>query len=454
MVLLLFSLIAIAIFVGMRALFNFSAGKPISLTNKPNKQPSGSHKYPKPRSATVSKAAPGKTSNNSPASPSGISVAHHRAAYVPFSEASASGAVVVDCTHPDAPTFTHHKSARNPVGLEPGNTSTDLVLNALAAKSQSFPGWLDKHAVTVNHFDGDALFSVWSFINRNEAMKYEKVLRCAAALHDFREIDFENENHALFHQALALCCWINTIERAQFTPPFEESDADEKFFFFLAELGKFLENPEAYKNIWQQEYTQVVEDYKLIKEQGLVKKYSEIGVAVVRCPRPVHYYALFSHTIGCDVVVSEYIDDSVSNGWKYEVEEKYTQFVNVWSRLVTARLDMTPLASFLNKIDTNRASDCDWASPRIVDSGPLLRLDSQGGKKLLKSERYGHPTARPHHPSGLAPDKFEAIILSFFRFGLQGVKPKLGGFSWDELQQLNASKIDWNVWETTQLLNV
>lgn len=454
MVLLLLALLASTLLVAMVAILKLTRAKPSLTTIKANNPSFNGLRYTKQRSTTVSNAS---LINNNP----------NNISYVPFREASISKAVVVDCTHPDAPTFTHHKSARNPEGLEPADTSTGLVLNALASGS-AFPGWLDRDAVTVNHFDGDALFSVWAFIHRADAMHYEELLRIAAALHDFRELDFDGTGSAakLAHQALALCCWINTIERAQFTPPFEESDADEKFSFFLANLGIFLENPENFKDIWQPEYEQVLEDYKLIEKQGQVKKYPEIGLAIVRCPRPVHYYALFSHTLDCDVVVSfQHRDcdedkdtpsdkraDSGSgsgvnfSGWRYEVEEKYTQFVNVWSRPVTARLDMTPLASFLNEIDTHRAVDCDWASPRLVDSGPLLRLDSHG-QKLLKAQRYGHPTARPMHTSGLPPEIFENVILSFFKFGLQGVAPRVGGFGWDELHQLNANKIDWNVWK-------
>lgn len=460
MVLLLLALLASTFLVAMVAILKFTRAKPRITTSKDNKESRNGLGYIQQRSAPVSKASliNSNINNNIPYLPS--TKAAVSGSYVPFKEASASNAVVVDCTHPDAPTFTHHKSARNPEGLVPADTSTGLVLNALTSGSP-FLGWLDRDAVTVNHFDGDALFSVWAFIHRAEAMNFEELLRIAAALHDFRELDLEGTDATseLAHQALALCCWINTIERAQFTPPFEESDADEKFAFFLANLGAFLKNPENFKNIWKQEYDQVLEDYKFIKEQGHVEKYPEIGVAIVRCPRPVHYYALFSHTLGCDVVVSyrdcktdrESGDDSNSgvdgHGWGYEVEEKYTQFVNLWSRPVTARLDMTPLATFLNKVDLNRAADCDWASPRFIDSGPLLRLDSHG-QKLLKAQRYGHPTARPMHASGLSPEIFEKVILGFFKFGLQGVEPRVGGFGWDELHQLNSKKIDWNVWET------
>ena len=359
--------------------------------------------------------------------------------YVPFSEAVAADAAVCDCTHPEAPTFTHHKGHRNHKDIKPADTSTGLVINAIAS-GKPFSGWLDKPAVTVNHFDGDALFSCWSYINRTAALKHADILRVAAALHDFREMPAPEGQNAdpLALPALALCCWVNSIERAQFSPPYEDKDADDKFAFFLRELHSFLEAPEEYKQLWIEEYDRVLADYNLITEQGRVQIYPDIGVAVIECPRPVHYYALFSHSLGCDVVVSMY------EGQRYEVEEKYTQFVNVHSRKVQARLDMGPLSAVLNEADVGRKKGTTWGAPRMVDTGPLLRLDNSNGK-LPKAQRYGHPTARPMYASGLSPEQFEGIVVSFFKHGLKGVPPKVGGWGWDELHNLN-DKINWKVW--------
>jgi hypothetical protein len=36
----------------------------------------------------------------------------------------------------------------------------------------------------------------------------------------------------------------------------------------------------------------------------LVETFPEVGLAAISAPEPLHYYSLFSHTIGCDVVVS------------------------------------------------------------------------------------------------------------------------------------------------------
>ncbi len=66
---------------------------------------------------------------------------------------------------------------------------------------------------------------------------------------------------------------------------------------------------------------------------------------------------------------------SLYPGQRYEVESRYTQFVNLHSRPVTARLDLGPLAELLNAVDVGREAGTHWAAPRYVDTGPLLRLD-------------------------------------------------------------------------------
>lgn len=227
------------------------------------------------------------------------------ASYVPFANAEATDAVVVDCTHPTQPTFTHHKGHNNPPTIRPSDTSTGLVLNALEDAQNGYAAeHLARQSVTSNHFDADALFSSWAFINRAAALKHAEVLRAAAALHDFREVAGLAGPETLPTAALALCCWINVVERTRFSPPYEEKDADDKFAYFLEHLGPFLESPGAFGDVWRGECDAVMADWRLVEEEGSVHVYGDIGLAVVRCPQPVHYYALFSHSLGCDVVVS------------------------------------------------------------------------------------------------------------------------------------------------------
>jgi hypothetical protein len=84
-------------------------------------------------------------------------------------------------------------------------------------------------------------------------------------------------------------------------------------------------------------WLQVLQGLQLIKTLGSVERFDDVGIVAVRALEPVHYTSLFSFSVGADVVVSMY------SGNRYEVECKYTQFVDVHSRPVHARLDKTPL---------------------------------------------------------------------------------------------------------------
>lgn len=82
---------------------------------------------------------------------------------------------------------------------------------------------------------------------------------------------------------------------------------------------------------------QVMRGLNSVLDEGSVMRRDDIGVTVVRAPQPLHYYSLFSWSTGTDVVVSVY------DGNRYEVECKYTQFVNVCSRPVWPRVSMGAL---------------------------------------------------------------------------------------------------------------
>ncbi len=131
-------------------------------------------------------------------------------------------------------------------------------------------------------------------------------------------------------------------------------------------------------------------------------------------------------------------------GGRYELEQRYTQFVAVWSRPVHARLELGPLADALNEVDGGRAAGVAWGAPRATDTGPLLRLNA-AGVRLSKQARYGHPAEREILRSGLSAGEISAAALSYFRHGLAGAAPRAGGFSWDETHKLNAA-VDWAPW--------
>lgn len=84
-----------------------------------------------------------------------------------------------------------------------------------------------------------------------------------------------------------------------------------------------------------------------------------------------------------------------------EVEQKYTTFVDLVSRPTLPRVDLSILAEALNALENAYQSSGhkgqsftqEWISERVVDSGPLLRLEASKAH-LTKASRYGHPYER------------------------------------------------------------
>jgi hypothetical protein len=84
-----------------------------------------------------------------------------------------------------------------------------------------------------------------------------------------------------------------------------------------------------------------------------------------------------------------------------------------------------------------------WRCSGPTDTGPILRLDKDAVPPN-KQESYGNPSDRPIYSSFIPPERFEAMVASFFEYAPAGVQPKVGGRTWDT-HALNRS-IHWQSW--------
>ena len=194
----------------------------------------------------------------------------------------------------------------------------------------------------------------------------------------------------------------------------------------------------AFSDQWVEEYQRVVAECALLESTGGVQRYDDIGLVLLTTSEPMHYYSLFSSSLKCDIVLAAYSNN------RYEVEIKYTTFVDLQTRPTLPRVEMQYLADTLNALEQGNGGDLSWHANRINDSGPLLRIESKT-KHLTKSERYGHPFERPIHSSSIPPARFQAIVTSYFEYALHGVKPKKG-WTWSEYQSFNAG-LNWSAWQ-------
>lgn len=350
--------------------------------------------------------------------------------FVPFAALRRQPTIVVDSVGLGAAlTLAHWRGAATPESLR-DDTSAGAVLRALHCPET--PG-LEAQAVTANHFDIDGFVGVWSLLNPGLALQHEPLLRLVATLGDFREIDFANP---LANHALQLVCWLNAEEKARFYEPFgaparrrrEDEASAEKFAWFLPRFAEKLESTGAGRAAGAPACEQVRQATAVAQGPATRRiDYPNIGLVVIRTPGPLPYYALFGPTVGFDIVLSIY------DGQRYELECKYTTWVDLESRPTLPRLALAPLAARLNELE---AGGRVWAADGLTDTGPLLRL--AGPRKLSKAQRYADPDGRPFYASSIAPEVLEQEIVVFLRYGYAGVQSKKY-WTWAEVKAASAA---------------
>lgn len=349
--------------------------------------------------------------------------------FVPFNElALYERVIIVDSFHPDSLTLSHWRGAPKIEEIH-ADTSTEIVLNAL---EKGMPDLSTHPYVSNNHFDVDGFLGVWSLCNPEEALEHSSLLRKMALLGDFRELNMETAED---RRALQLVCWINTVEKERFYAPFASYEPGKnevrlcvsKYQFFLQQFSKALQHPEEFRHDWQEEYQQVVQGLQALQgPESSISLEGNIRLQVVETPEPLHYYALFSQSAPADMVLSMY------SGNRYELEYKYTTWVDCATRRSFPRLDLQPLANLLNR---QEESGFLWRCDKLTDTGPILRLS---GEKLSKEQRFDHPVNRPFHSSGIPPQKFKQLVINFFTAAYRQAEPRLR-WSWQEIRQFNQS---------------
>ena len=331
--------------------------------------------------------------------------------------------IAVDCYHSGCTNLSHWRGVMKS-NQWADDTSTGIVLNFLLAGQD--PNTYE--FTTANHFDIDGFLGVWALHHPEKALTHEKALREAALIGDFRELAIAKPETDL---ALKLVCWINTVERQRFYAPFDNSEDTEaqqcvnKFLFFLDTFEAVLDEPDKYKADWQDEYDRVYQDVeKLTHEDTVVTELKPLRMRIVETPDPLHYYALFANSAASDIVLSIY------NGNRYELEYKFTTWVDTPLRNSFPRINIHKLAATLSKMER---SGYRWTFNNITDSGPILRLDET---RLDKATRFHHPYARSIYASSIAREQFKESIIEFFTLAYSQISPK-GLWSWEEVHQIN-----------------
>ncbi len=346
--------------------------------------------------------------------------------FLPFSQIDAhKPCAVVDSRHPAAAaTLSHWRGAAVPEYLR-ADTSTEIVLRALGRRHPS----TQLPYVSNNHFDIDGCLGVWSLIHPSLALANADVLTQAALIGDFREYD---PAHPAADLALKLVCWINHAEKRHFYVPFGDKQEAvaclEKYAYFLPLIANFLKNQVEFKEQWQGEYQQVKEDLASLEANGTREMLKDIRLLRICHPRPLHYYALFHASAQADMVLMQFSEQ------RYELEYKYSTWVDTTTRSIFPRLSFGPLAARLNAREN---SALQWQGQSIMDTGPSLRL---GGKELTKAARFAHPFEREIHSSSIDPESLMQEITRHYREAYAGIETRT---RWTWAGMRSASERRW-----------
>jgi len=345
--------------------------------------------------------------------------------FIPFAELKSKAAIIVDSNHPNGLVLSHWRNAPTPNALR-ADTSAGIVLNAIRADIPE----LEIPYVTANHFDIDGFIGVWSLLNPEQALEQEELLRQVAHIGDFRELDL---NHPLAGEALKLVCWINAKEKELFWPPFgaeEQAESEvtlcpKKFSYFLKTFSRVLNDPDWERGSWEDEVGSALLGYReMFNPKTKLSRHPELGLIIVETPHPIHYYGLFSRTIGFDIVLSCYEQN------RYELEYKYTTWVDLASRPTLPRMNMAPLADSLNQLEE---SGYTWTCDSITETGPILRLE---GKDLTRAQTFDSPTEREILSSSINVEELKQIVVGYYQAAYATIQPKYN-WTWNEIKELN-----------------
>lgn len=276
--------------------------------------------------------------------------------------------IVVDCHYHRGLALAHLYEPRVPESVR-SNTSTEAAIKAI---EQGLT--LGRTAVTCNHWDIDGFLAAWALLNPENALEHRDLLISAAMLGDFREFDSGSDTG---REALKLCCLLNAVESTQFCLPFGDLDdatieyevAQQKFAYFLPRLDAWMNDLDSVAAHWQDEYDRVMSDLNLIDSGAVrVDELTEIGLSIIRTPRPLHYYAICSRINGGAMLTI--LEDKPYAEFEYRYETRVGRI----DKKTIERKDLSGIARQLSTLES--AEGIHWVFDNILLGGPMLRPEA------------------------------------------------------------------------------
>ncbi len=295
--------------------------------------------------------------------------------FVPYREVGDQANIVVDGAPLPSTVLT---LSHWPVNATPERfkreTSTETVLAFLDSREPPAAAAV----VTNNHFDEDGLFSMFVVINPRAALLHRHLLADAARTGDFGM--FRSRD------AARLCFVIEAHADPRLSPLprriFAGSGAQQVaglYHAMLARLPRFLADPARLRRFWETQDRHLDASEALIDSGRVsIEEEPELDLAIVRIPpelpertvwrylqreqAPVHPFAIHNETRCARLVRMQ--------GRCLEFQYRYESWLQIASRRPALRVDLAPLARWLNRRERNGR----WVWEHTLALAPRLRL--------------------------------------------------------------------------------
>ena len=272
-------------------------------------------------------------------------------------------------------TLSHWPKSGSPAELK-GDTSTAIVFNYLDAPDYH----VEADAVSNNHFDEDGLVGIFALLQPVFAQRHRDLLLDVAQAGDFGVFERRHAARIAFVLSAYADPDSSPLPADMFTRPYPVL-AGELYIHLLDVLPRLIESVEDYRALWESEDAKLTASEELI-DQGLVtiEEQHDLDLAIVRMPEDLtpqlvhrftqqrladcHPFALHNRTTCSRLLLLQ--------GRRAELQYRYESWVQLASRKPAPRVDLSELASELNRDETTEGR---WVFDGVEQITPRLHLE-------------------------------------------------------------------------------
>ncbi len=297
----------------------------------------------------------------------------------------------VDGLAPKGLNLSHWPGNRTPDQFK-ADTSTEMALKFMKSS--------DKHRylkgleiVTNNHYDTDGFLSVASILYPDLSIENEELLIDTATTGDFSRFTT--------HKALKFDLTVSAFSSSSKSPLYSEiqdlPEASKRQILYDTLLDlypKLLSGIDAYSYLWEDEYHLILTDLEGLKNGTIrVENYKDIDLGIIDSPERLHLMALCTATSSNRILAITHHED----GFFYQFQYTVDSWFDLLTRKPLPRLDLKPLASRLNDMESNSMTL--WKADPITNPRPILSPKDPQGKWSI---------------SQLPPDRVIEVFKDYF----------------------------------------